>query len=151
MGVGLIMGGVFWDGSNIYIGTNEGLITSSNSGTTFTVQATTGITSGEVIWSFAGAKNGAATKFVCITASSADVYNGVMPWDYYSFPKGVYTMDNDNGTWVSKSTGIDLANDFVMYAAMAENNINTIYLGGNDGTLDAPLVYKSSDARNFVE
>jgi len=146
MGVGLIMGGVFWDGSNIYIGTNEGLITSSNSGTTFTVQATTGITSGEVIWSFAGAKNGAATKFVCITASSADVYNGVMPWDYYSFPKGVYTMDNDNGTWVSKSTGIDLANDFVMYAAMAENNINTIYLGGNDGTLDAPLVYKSSDA-----
>jgi photosystem II stability/assembly factor-like uncharacterized protein len=58
-GAGLIMGGVFWDGNNIYIGTNDGLITSSNGGTNFTVQTTSGITAGQVIWSFAGAKTGA--------------------------------------------------------------------------------------------
>ena len=146
MGAGIVLGGVFWDGNNIYIGTNEGLITSSNAGTTFSVQTTTGIPSGQVLWNFAGAKNGGTTRFACIAANVGDVYNGVMPWDYYDFAKGVFTMDNDNGTWVSKSAGLDFSNDFVMYAAMAENDITTIYLGGNDNNLDAPLVYKSSDA-----
>ena len=146
MGAGLIMGGVFWEGNNIYIGTNEGLITSSNGGVSFSVQTTSGITAGQLIWSFAGAKNGMNTKFTCITANTADVYNGVMPWDYYNFAKGVYTMDNDNGTWVSKSTGINFANDFVMYVGMAENDINTIYLGGHDNALGAPLVYKTTNS-----
>lgn len=146
MGAGLIMGGVFWDGSNIFIGTNEGLVTSTNSGSSFNVQTTTGIPSGQVLWNFAGAKNGGTTRFTCITANSGDVYNGVMPWDYYNFAKGVFTMDNDNGSWNSRSSGITFSNDFVMYAAMAENDINTIYLGGHDSNLGAPLVYKSADA-----
>jgi hypothetical protein len=146
MGAGIILGGVFWDGNNIYIGTNEGLITSSNAGASFSVQTTTGITSGQVLWNFAGAKNGSTTRFVCIAANVGDVYNGLMPWDYYNFAKGIYTMDNDNGTWVSRSAGLDFSNDFVMYVAMAGNDINTIYLGGHDNNLSAPLVYKSSDA-----
>jgi hypothetical protein len=146
MGAGLIIGGVVWDGNNIYIGTNEGLITSSNSGGTFSVQTTTGIPAGQEIWSFAGAKNGGMIRFVCITANTGDVYNVVMPWEYYDFAKGVYTMDNDNGTWVSRSAGLNFFNDFVMYAAMAENDITTIYLGGHDNNLSAPLVYKSDNA-----
>lgn len=146
MGAGLIMSGVFWDGANIYIGTNEGLITSSNSGTSFAIQSTTGIPAGQVIWSFAGAKQGSNTKFVCITANSAGTYNGVMPWNYSSFGKGVYTMDNDNGTWVSKSSGINFSNDYIMYAAMAENDTSIIYLGGHDNALSGPLVLKSSNA-----
>jgi len=146
MGAGLILGGVFWDGNNIYIGTNNGLITSSNAGASFSVQTTTGITSGQVLWNFAEAKSGSTTRFVCIAANVGDVYNGLMPWDYYNFAKGIYTMDNDNGTWVSKSAGLDFSNDFVMYLAMAGNDITTIYLGGHDNNLSAPLVYKSSDA-----
>jgi hypothetical protein len=146
MGAGLVMGGVFWDGNNICIGTNDGLITSSNSGGTFSVQTTAGIPAGQEIWSFAAAKNGSTTRFVCITANAGDVYNGVMPWDYYNFAKGVFTMDNDNGTWVSRSAGLNFSNDFVMYAAMAGNDINTIYLGGHDNNLGAPLVCKSADA-----
>ena len=39
-------------------------------------------------------------------------------------------MDNADGAWVSKSAGINFSNDFVMYAAMARNNIGVIYLGG---------------------
>jgi hypothetical protein len=139
---GLVIGGVFWDGANIYIGTNDGLITSTNSGATFTVQSY-GIPSNELIWSFAGAKSGDTTRFICITAKLDDVYNVVPPWEYYNFAKGVYTMDNANGTWDRSSTGINFANDFVMYAAMAENDINTMYLGGHDAATGGPLVYKS--------
>jgi photosystem II stability/assembly factor-like uncharacterized protein len=145
MGAGLIIGGVFWDGNNIYIGTNEGLITSSNSGTTFSVQTTAGIPTNQELWSFAGAKTGSTKRFVCITANTGDVYNVVPPYEYSNFPKGVFTMDDDNGTWVSRSGGFDFSNDFIMYAAMAENDISTIYLGGHDKALSAPLVYKSAD------
>ena len=106
--------------------------------TSFSLMTTSGIPAGQVLWSFAAAKVGINTRFVCITAATADVYNGLMPYDYYGFPTGVYTMDNASGSWVSHSTGINFSNDYVMYAAMAENDINTIYLGGSDGALGAP-------------
>lgn len=145
-GAGIIAAGVLYDGNNIYVGTNEGIFQSTNGGSSFSVLASSGIAAGQTIWHFSAAKNGANTKFLCITANTADVYNGLQPYDYYGFAKGVYTMDNANGTWVSKSAGINFANDFVMYTGMAVNNVNTMYLGGNDDALGAPLIYKSTDA-----
>lgn len=146
MGAGIIVGGVFWDGLNIYIGTNEGVFMSSNGGTTFSAMATTGMTSGQVIWSFAGAKTGSSTRFVCIAVNTSGTYNGIMPWNYSNFAKGVYIMDNASGTWVSKSVGFNFSNDQIMYAGMATNNISTIYLAGQDKALSGPLVLKSVDA-----
>jgi len=145
MGAGLIIGGVFWDGNSIYLGTNEGILYSTNGGISFSTMATSGMATGQTIWTFVGAKSGADTRFVCISANISDVYNGLMPWDYYGFAKGVYVMNNANGTWTSKSTGINFTTDFIMYPAMAWTDINTIYLGGHDETLGAPLVYKSTD------
>ena len=144
-GVGLIIGGVFWDGLNIYIGTNEGIIYSTNGGGSFSIMPVIGITAGQVIWSFAGGKQSGTTRFTCIAANSTDVYNGVMPWNYYNFAKAIYVMDNANGTWIPHSSGITFSNDFIMYTAMAWNDINTIYLGGHDNALAAPLVYGSID------
>ena len=145
-GAGLLMGGVFWDGANIFIGTNEGLITSTNSGASFAVQTTTGIPAGQLITSFTGGRIGSNLRFACITANTADVYNGIMPWDYYSFAKGIYIMDDDNGVWASRSAGINFFADFVMYIAMPRGDINTIYLGGNDNVYGGPLIYKSTTA-----
>ncbi len=144
-GAGLIMGGVFWDGNNIFIGTNEGLLLSDNGGNSFSVMPTTGISSGQVIWQFAGAKESGVSRFLCITSSISDTYNGVMPWDYYAFAKGVYVMDNVSGTWLSRANGINFSKDFIMYPAMAGNNVKVMYLGGNDNALGAPLVFKSVD------
>ena len=146
MGAGLIMGGVYWDGDHIYIGTNEGILVSDNQGVSFTMLASSGIASGQSIWSFAGSGTGTGLRFVCITASISDLYNGLMPWDYYNFAKGVYVMEQANGSWISRSAGINFADDFVMYTGMARNNNNTIYLGGSDRPLNAPLVLKSTDA-----
>ena len=148
MGAGIILGGVVYDGSDIYIGTNEGIFHSSNGGSTFSKMSDTGIPSGQVIWNFTGAREGNDLRFFCITANPGDTYNGLKPWDYYNFAKGVYSMDNASGTWTQKMNGIDFSTDFVMYAGMAGNNVNTVYLAGNDHRLNAPLVYKSSDAGN---
>lgn len=143
---GLVMGGVFFDGLNIYVGTNQGLYYTATGATPFTLMTASGITAGQVIWQFAGAKAGGTTRFTCITGLTANVYNGLMPWDYSGLFTGVYTMDNASGTWVNKTGTINTANDYIMYAGMAENDINTIYLGGHDNALGAPLVYKSTDA-----
>ena len=148
MGAGLIMGGVFWDGNNIYIGTNDGILYSTTGGTAFSIMPTSGMASGQAIWSFAGAGSSGNTRFVCIAANTSDTYNGINPWEYYNYAKAVYIMDNANGQWILKSTGINFANDFIMYAAMATNDINTIYLGGHDNALSAPLVMKSVDGGN---
>ncbi|MCW3123989.1 MAG: hypothetical protein JWQ38_3481 [Flavipsychrobacter sp.] len=145
MSVGLIMGGAFFTGDTIYIGTNQGIYYSTNAGTSFSIMPTTGISAGQVLWQFAGAKNGSAIRFTCIAGLTAYVYNGVMPYDYTGLAAGVYTMDNANGTWVNKTGTIFLTNDNLMYVGMAENDINTIYLGGKDRAFGAPLVYKSSD------
>lgn len=145
-GAGIIIGGIFFDGNNIYIGTNEGILFSSNGGTSFSFLATTGMPSTEGIFSFAAAKVGSVTRFFCIAANATDIYNGIVPWDYYGFAKKVYSLDVGTNAWTLKMTGIDVDNDFVMYVGMARNDINTVYLGGSDGNTGGNLVMKTSNA-----
>lgn len=140
---GITVGGVFFDGNNIYIGTNEGILFSSNGGTSFSILATTGMPAGQQIFSFAGAKAGATTRFFCITSS--DLYNGIFPWEYYGFAEGVYSLDAGTNVWTSRLSGINLSNDFVMYVSMARNNINTAYMGGSDNNTGGNLVMKTTN------
>ena len=64
------------------------------------------------------------------------------------FRKGVYVMNDADGQWIPESNGINFSNDFIMYVGMADNDIRTIYLGGHDEALSAPLVMKSADGGN---
>ncbi len=146
MGAGITLGGVVYDGNNIYIGTNEGIYYSTNGGTSFAAMTMTGIPAGQIIWNFTGAKTGNTLRFYCITSNNSGTYVGLMPWDYYNLAKGVYSMDNASGSWTAKMTGINFTTDFIMYSGMARNDINTVYLAGNDNALGAPLVYKTTDA-----
>lgn len=145
-GAGITMAGAFFDGNNIYIGTNEGVLYSSNGGTSFTLLATTGMPATEAIFSFAAAKVGAVTRFFCISANAPDIYNGIFPWDYWGFAKSVYSLDVGTNVWTPRMTGINISNDFVMYVGMAKNDINTVYLAGSDGTTGGNMVLKTSNA-----
>ena len=145
-GAGITLAGILFDGNNIYIGTNEGILYSSNGGNSFSLLATTGIAAGQSIFSFAGAKVGAVTRFFCITANTGDIYNGFAPYDYYQLAKGVYALDAGTNVWVPKMTGINITNDFIMFVGMAKNDINTVYLGGSDGSSGGNLVMKTTNA-----
>jgi hypothetical protein len=143
-GAGLTIAGIFFDNANIYIGTNEGVLYSSNGGSSFSLLATTGMPAGQSIFSFAGAKAGGVTRFFCVTGNTADIYNGIYPWEYWGLAAGVYSLDAGTNVWNAKLTGINLATDFVMYVGMAHNDINTLYLGGSDDGTN--LVMKTTNA-----
>ncbi|MBL7813311.1 MAG: T9SS type A sorting domain-containing protein [Bacteroidetes bacterium] len=147
-GAGNHIAGVFFDGTNIYVGTNDGLIYSTNSGSSFSTMSVSGMGSGEYMLSFAGARKGGTVRFLCLTSTSVwsgyqygSNYNGAM--------KAVYTMDNANGTWVSKTTGIAIGTDFPVFTGMAQNCTDTMYLsGGSSGS--RPIVLRSVNGGNWT-
>lgn len=131
-GAGNVVGGVFFDGNNIYIGTNDGVLISTNGGTSWSTAAITGLPATDRIWSFAGAKVGTTTRFFCITADVSSIYVGVVGSDYSGFPTGVYSVDYGSGNWTPKMTGISTTTDYPMFVGMAGNDINTVYLAGSN-------------------
>lgn len=143
---GALVGGVLFAGDTIIAGTNDGLLVSTDGGAHFAVQAVSGITSGQVIASFAGAKQGSTIRLFCLTADADNVYVGIPGSDYYDFMKGVYSLDwgASGSAWVSRMSGIASGSDFPMYVAMASNNISTAYLGGSCDA-GTPLVLKTAD------
>jgi photosystem II stability/assembly factor-like uncharacterized protein len=141
-GAGNVVAGCFFDANTIYVGTNDGVLVSTNTGLAFSTATITGIPSTEKIWSFAAAKVGATTRFFCLTAATADIYVGLQGSDYYGFFKNIYTCDYGTTNWTSKITGIDLANDFPMFIDMAENDINTVYIAGSNSSSE-PIIMKT--------
>ncbi len=149
--VGNHIAGVFFDGTKIYIGTNDGLIFSNNSGTNFNTMTATGFGTGtEVMLSFCGAREGSTVRFVCLTADAANVYSGIQYGSSYSGTLvGVYTMDNANGTWAAKMGGINMSTDYPVFCGMANNDIDTMYLSGGS-SVGNPIVMKATFSTNWA-
>ena len=140
-GSGCLVGGVFFDGNNIYIGTNDGVLVSTNGGTNFTTAPLTGLPANELIFSFAAAKQGSTIRFFALTGSVGNLYVGMMPWDYWGFLQNVYSLDYNTSTvWTPQMTGINPANDFLMFVAMPQNDINTCYIGGSNSSSELNVV-----------
>lgn len=141
-GAGLHTPGVFFDGSNIYAGTSDGLLVSANGGATFSASTAGGIAAGQVILAFAGSKQGATTRFVAVTRAVGDVYAGIQGYDY-TYPDTVYTLDVGQPSWAARMTGIATP-AYLNFAGMSANDVNDAYLAGG-GTAGAPTVYKTTD------
>ena len=142
-GSGNHIGGTFFDGQNIYIGTNDGLLYSTNGGQTFSTMNAGGIPTNEHILSFAGAKQSSTTRFICLTATN--VWAGYTYGDnYWNAMKGIYTMDNASGTWTSNISGITLGSDFPVFVGMSSDNINITYASGGSSAGN-PIVMRSDN------
>ncbi|MCX6287535.1 MAG: T9SS type A sorting domain-containing protein [Bacteroidetes bacterium] len=146
-GSGNHIAGIFFDSPAIYIGTNDGLLVSTNNGQSFITMSSAGIPSNEYMLSFAGAKQGGITRFFCLTA--ANVWAGYQYGsDYWGAMKGIYQMDNAGGTWVSKTSGITTGSDFPVFVGMSADDISTAYLSGGSSA-GAPIVMKSVNGGNW--
>ena len=115
---GLLIAGTFFDGNNIYVGTNEGVLVSSNGGASFAMATITGIPASEYIVSFCAAKQNSTTRMICITADQ--VYAGITGADYSAY-KHIYKTDAGNGSWTLATAGID-ATAKPFFASMGSGN-----------------------------
>ncbi|MBS1723148.1 MAG: hypothetical protein JSS66_09385 [Armatimonadetes bacterium] len=141
-GGGVAIGGSFFDGNLEVLGTNDGLLVSTDGGQTLALTSTPGIPTSQAIVSFAGAKSGATTRFFVVTLGSGDVYSGVQGDDYFSY-QGVYSLDWGSGSWIPRTNGI-AAGQYPFFVAMARNDVNTAYLGGSSNGY--PMVLKTTNA-----
>ena len=138
------VGGVFFDGTNIYIGAAKNLIVSTDNGATFTSYALTGLPAGRGIISFTGARVGATTRLFITGFDLVDIYPGITGADF-SYYKSIYKMDYTvGGSWVTSATGISGSNK-PFFIDMAENNINVAYCAGGNTSTGYPIVYKTTN------
>ena len=140
---GLHVGGVFFDGSNIYVGTNFGLLTSLNGGTSFTMNALSGVPAGQGIIGLAGARQGGTARLFAVVGTSTDIYAGITGADFNTYT-GIYSLDIGAGSWVNRSAGI-AAGHFPFFAGSSLTDVNTVYVAGGSNA-GAPIVYKSTNA-----
>jgi photosystem II stability/assembly factor-like uncharacterized protein len=141
--IGIEVSGALFDGTHIYIGTNEGVLVSTNNGTSFAKLSAPGIPSTEQIVSFAASKSGTTTRFVAVTFGAGQVYSGIGGGDYGNF-KNVYTMDYGVSTdWTKHDTGIP-SGSYAMFVGMAKGDIEDVYLAGSCDA-GVPVVLKSTN------
>jgi hypothetical protein len=149
---GAYIAGAFWDLPNIYVGTNAGLLVSTDGGSTFNMQSYTGLPAGQGLLSFAGAKQGGKVRFFGVAADTANIYVGIWGSDYWNIAKGIYAADASSFVpgpsslafnWTQKQKGIQIGTDFPFFVAMAQNDTSTAYVAGS-GSSGAPTVFKTT-------
>ncbi len=139
---GCHIAGVFFDMPNIYIGTNAGLLVSTNGGTSFTLDPLNGVPAGEAMVSFTGARTGTTTRLLCVTLGTGDVYPGVTGAEYVNF-KNVYTTTVGSGSWTAHAAALP-AGARPFFCAMAVENANIAWLAGGSVS-GVPTVLKTTD------
>lgn len=140
----LHIAGVFWDGSNIYVGTRYGMLVSTDNGASFSIDNTAGIPAGHGFISFTGSKSGGTTRLMGTIAPQGDLYPGINALDI-GICDGLLKMDVGVTNWQSATTGIDPDHPIFLVAS-ARNDINTFYTGGTNVNNSFVVVYKTVDA-----
>lgn len=142
-GAGMHLGGAFFDGVNIYLGTPVGLVASHNGGGTFAVEPIGGIPTSEQIVSLAGGKANGVTRLFAVTLGAGDVYSGVQGDDHWNY-RSMYRYEVGTAGWVRRNGGIP-AGVHPFFVAMPRNGNSTLYVAGGTEA-GVPIVYKSTNA-----
>lgn len=142
VGAGLVVGGSFWDGQDIFVGTNDGLVVSHDGGASFHVEAHAGIPAGDALFSFAGAKSGSTTRFFAVTNAAAAISPGVETCDAYGTYRGIYKLDAGQSAWTPASSGLPAGHQ-PTYVRMARGDVNVAYVAGASG--GGPSVAKTTN------
>jgi hypothetical protein len=134
--------GAVFDGNDIYICTDQGLYTSTNGGSSFTSTAfSTGLPSGDGIFSFAGETANGTTTFFAVTASESDIYPGQEGNICYSFT-GVYEFTVGQSSWTAVGgipSGVDPA-----FVSMVPGDTTDVLLAGGSSS-GAPTVIETNN------
>lgn len=149
-GGGCYLAGIFTDGALVFIGTNAGLLVSTDGGASFLLNpGIAGIdfsSRGEGMTGFAGGKEGGQIRLLCVTSFQGDVYLDMYGSDYWSY-MGVYTLDWGQPAWIRRTNGLPVE-AYPFYAGMARGEIDTMWIAGGDDSSN-PIVYRSINGGQF--
>ena len=139
---GLFVGGAFFDGEAVYLGTSEGLQVSKDGGRTWQADPTPGLPANAHILSLAGAKAGPRIRLYVVL--SRNLWPGVTGADNGGYA-GIYTLDAGAAAWQPRMTGLPpTARPF--FVRMATNDLDTAYVaGGHAYPKTGPCVLKTTD------
>lgn len=141
------LGGVFWDGQNIYVGTNEGLLVSKDNGASFTIESHSGLPAGTGIYHLAGAKSGNFTRLYCLPVAADQLFAWVEPLSVRDQLQGIFRMNYSASTAWTNSRGNIPYNAEIAWVDLAQGNNQIVWaaVATANGT---PRVYKSTDGGN---
>ncbi|MBC8754664.1 T9SS type A sorting domain-containing protein [Kordia sp. YSTF-M3] len=143
-GSDFFISGVFWDGTDIYVGTQIGLVVSIDNGANFSLDATSGIPTGEGFLSFTGTKENGTVRLMGTTALATNLYPGIRPLDIYIY-SNLITLEIGATNWESATNGIH-SNHYLFFISSSLINNNIFYVGGVDSATNFPVIYKTTDA-----
>jgi photosystem II stability/assembly factor-like uncharacterized protein len=143
-GAGVLLGGAFWDGADVYLATNGGLFVSHDSGWTFSKATWTGIPTDHRLVGLSGGRKGATVRLLAVTAPLADVYNGIMVEDFHNTDPLLWTWTTGSTAWKASMGGVD-AGDRLYLPGQAASSIDTLYAAGGQYQTDWPAIYRSVD------
>ncbi len=145
----LYVGGVFWDGNDIFIGCIDGLLTSHDNGNSFNLENFNDeMPANFGILTLTGAKQDGNARLFCVARLSGDMWPDLNPVDYWSDEADVFRLNYpDNNGWKRANNGIN-SGDFPYFVAMAADDIDIVYMAGADENGANKIVYKSSDGGN---
>lgn len=145
--------GVLWDGADLYVGTNQGLLYSAG-GQPFTKLATSldAVSPTQYLMSFAGARSGGKLVFFGVTVVKRATQNGPQPpfandltEAFYPAYAGVYRLDYVPGAtqqvWTSVTSGL-AASDKPGLVAMRRDDVGVVYLAAMGQGATTTRVYK---------
>lgn len=141
---GYVLAGALFNGSNIVVGTNHGMIISTDGGVNFTRTNIPGIPGDETMVSLTGAGQGFNARLFCVTIQTFDAAAGMTGASHGSY-KNVYSLDLGlTPVWIPRGAGIPTGVQ-PFYAAMSGGNLNVAYVAGGMADGSGPSVYKTTD------
>ena len=142
----LHLAGVFWNGYNIYVGTNYGLLVSNDSGQSFALDADPGLPPNIGFSTLTGARSGNTVTLFGIGSQQADLYPTVQAWEYGGY-QGIYRRQFGAGATDWEDVSSDIPNNVGLFqVAMAGQDPDVAYAAGTNANTSYPVVYKTTNS-----
>lgn len=149
---GLYVGGAFWDGRDIYLGTSDGMVVSRDAGASFALDDQfEGIPDDESIVSFAATRKHGVTRFYAVTffnrnedgepQVTVDTTGGDL-----DVSAGVYAVTLPARQWIAQPVA-RAADEKFSFVAAAEDHPDAVYVAGGSRAEPhiAPIIRKTRD------
>lgn len=138
------LGGTFWNGDTILVGTDQGLLVSINGGQSFQIATHTGLPAGSGIYQLSGAKSGNLIRLFAISAPSDRLFAWTEPRELKGNLSGLFQMNySANADWVDSRGNIPAGVE-ISGLALSGRNTQIVWAEGNESN-DFPHTYRSVD------